>query len=106
MSPVLLATQLAAADRLAARGCYLCLKEAAAAYAALLEQSDDPILAMKALENNLMIALREMELRIPDSGARDAARALEPRVSSSYAAYFAALDILGGPAGPAGPAGP
>jgi len=43
-----------------------------------------------------MIALREVELRIPDSGARDAAGQLQARVPSSYAAYFAVLD-----AGPA-----
>lgn len=97
LSPALLAARLAEADRLAARGCYLCLKEAAAAYAALLALSDDLTLARNALENSLMIALREIELRIPDSGAREAAQALEPRMSPSYAAYFGALDSLAMP---------
>jgi tetratricopeptide (TPR) repeat protein len=93
-----LAVQLAEADRLASRGCYLCLKEAAAAYAALLALSDDPALARKALENHLMLVVREIELRLPDSGAREAAQKLQSRVPTSYAAYFAALDVLEGSA--------
>jgi len=93
-----LARQLAEADRLASRGCYLCLKEAAGAYVALLALSDDPVLAKKALENNLMLALREIELRLPDSGAREAAEQLQVKVSSSYARYVEALDALGDPA--------
>ena len=97
ITPEQLAVQLAEADRLASRGCYLCLKEAAAAYSALLTLSDDPVLARKALENNLMLVLREIELRLPDSGARDAAQQLQAKVPSSYAAYFASLDALGGP---------
>lgn len=94
MTPQELASQLSEADRLASRGCYLCLKEAAAAYAALLEVSDDPVLARKALENNLMIVLREVELRLPDSGAREAARQLEARVPASYATHVQAIDLL------------
>jgi tetratricopeptide (TPR) repeat protein len=97
LTPAALALRLAEADALAARGCYLCLKEAAAVYATLLEHSKDPVVATKALENYLMIALREIELRIPDSGARDAAQALQPLVIPSYAAYFAALDALAVP---------
>ena len=89
----LLAARVAEADRLASRGCYLCLKEAASAYA-LLDDVDDPSLSRKALENLLMIALREIELRIPDSGAREAASALQANVPSSYASYFDALDAL------------
>ena len=96
-TPAALAERLADADALAARGCYLCLKAAAAAYAALLEHSNDPSVARKALENYLMVALREIELRIPDSGARDAAEALQPRVTPSYAVYFRALDALAVP---------
>jgi tetratricopeptide (TPR) repeat protein len=97
ISPETLAARLAEADRLASRGCYLCLKEAAAAYATLLELSDDVILTRKALENNLMIALREIELRLPDSGAREAAREWQTRVAVSYARYFSALDLLAAP---------
>ena len=41
IAPEVLADRLAQADRLAARGCYLCLKEAAAAYAALLGETHD-----------------------------------------------------------------
>jgi tetratricopeptide (TPR) repeat protein len=99
-APGAINVRLAEADRLASRGCYLCLKEAAAAYEALLHSpAADTLgqpLAAKALENYLMIALREDELRIPDSGARDAARQLQARVPSSYETYFAVLD-----AGPA-----
>jgi tetratricopeptide (TPR) repeat protein len=97
LTPGQLATGLAEADRLASRGCYLCLKEAAGAYAGLLALSDDAVLATRALENNLMIALREIELRMPDSGAREAADALQPRATASYAAYFDALDALAQP---------
>jgi tetratricopeptide (TPR) repeat protein len=92
-----LATRLAEADRLASRGCYLCLKEAAAAYASLLADSDDPVVAARALENNLMLAIREVELRMPDSGAREAAEQLQARVPVSYAPYAAALDLQENP---------
>lgn len=98
IAPDVLAARLAEADRLASRGCYLCLKEAAAAYASLLADSDDPAVARKALENNLMLVAREVELRIPDSGARDAAEQLRVKVPESYAPYFTVLDFLYGPA--------
>ena len=101
ITPEQLAAQLAEADRLASRGCYLCLKEAAAAYSALLALSDDPVLVRKALENNLMLVVREIELRLPDSGAREAAEQLQVKVPSSYAAYFEALKELGSPPDPA-----
>ncbi len=94
ITPEQLAVQLAEADRLALRGCYLCLKEAAAAYSALLTLSDDPVLARKTLENNLMIVLREIELRLPDSGAREAAEQLQALVPASYATAFQTLDTL------------
>jgi tetratricopeptide (TPR) repeat protein len=94
ISPEALAARLAEADRLASRGCYLCLKEAAAAYAALLADSSDGQLSTSALENNLMIALREIELRMPDSGARGAAEQLQKSVPVSYASYFTVLDRL------------
>jgi len=99
IAPEVLAARLAEADRLAARGCYLCLKEAAAAYAALLGETDDRVVTAHALENNLMLALREIELRMPDSGALEAARQLQDHVGSNYTAYFAALDVFR-PAGP------
>jgi tetratricopeptide (TPR) repeat protein len=97
ISPELLATRLAEADRLASRGCYLCLKEAAAAYASLLADSDDPGVARKALENNLMVVAREIELRIPDSGARDAAEQLRVKFPLAYDAHFAALELMAAP---------
>ena len=56
-------------------------------------------LLAKALENNLMLAIREIELRMPDSGAREHAQQLQDQVGSNYAAYFAALDAFR-PAGP------
>ena len=55
IAPEVLAARLAEADRLAARGCYLCLKEAAAAYASLLTESDDGRVLVRALENSLML---------------------------------------------------
>jgi hypothetical protein len=94
IAPHVLASRLAEADRLASRGCYLCLKEAAAAYAALLDETADRTVAANALENYLMLALREIELRIPDSGAYDAARNLQDQVASDYTLYFATLDKL------------
>ena len=96
ITPEVLAARLAEADRLASRGCYLCLKEAAAAYASLLADSDDSELVRKALENNLMLVIREIELRMPDSGAREAAQQLQDQAASDYAPYFAALDTLRG----------
>jgi tetratricopeptide (TPR) repeat protein len=92
IAPEVLAARLAEADRLALRGCYLCLKEAAAAYASLLADSDDSTVARKALENNLMLVAREVELRIPDSGARDAAEQLRLRFPLIYDMYFAELE--------------
>ncbi len=97
ISGELLAARLAEADRLAGRGCYLCLKEAAAAYAPLLDLSDEPGVARKALENYLMMVLREIELRLPDSGAREAAVQLQSRVAEDYTPYFEALDSLAKP---------
>jgi tetratricopeptide (TPR) repeat protein len=97
VSATILADRLSEADRLASRGCYLCLREAAAVYDSLLELSDDPTVARRALENNLMLALREIELRMPDSGARETAERLQSRVPTSYAGYFAALDALAAP---------
>jgi tetratricopeptide (TPR) repeat protein len=100
IAPEVLAARLAEADRLASRGCYLCLKEAAAAYASLLADSDDPAVARKALENNLMLVTREVELRIPDSGARDAAEQLRLKFPLVYDVYFAELErtapVVGG----------
>jgi tetratricopeptide (TPR) repeat protein len=94
LAPAVLAERLADADRLASRGCYLCLKEAAAAYAALLAETDDRTAVARALESNLMLAMREIELRMPDSGARDAAEQLQDQAASDYTPYFAALDAL------------
>src|SRR5687768_15159915 len=84
----------AEADRQASRGCYLCLKAAAGGYAEALLSMDDPALLKRALENALMVLLREAELRIPDSGARGEALSLQARVPESYALYFRAIDAL------------
>ena len=97
IAPEVLAARLAEADRLASRGCYLCLKEAAAAYASLLADADDSAVARKALENNLMLVAREIELRIPDSGARDAAEQLRLKFPATYDAYFSALEMMANP---------
>ena len=63
----------------------------------LLTESDDGQVLVRALENNLMLAMREIELRIPDSGARETAEQLQARVPASYAAYFAGLDLQADP---------
>jgi hypothetical protein len=96
-SPALLEVRLAEADALAARGCYVCLEEAAAAYSKLLQIAESPVVVRKTLENDLMIALREIELRLPDSGARNQARQLQEHVPADYDAYVAALDLIGKP---------
>jgi tetratricopeptide (TPR) repeat protein len=87
----------AAADAVAARGCYLCLMEAAAEYGQLIQISADFGLMKKAVENDLMLAIREIELRLPDSGARQRAYSLRQHVTATYTAYFDALDALGSP---------
>ena len=95
--PDVVAARLSEADRLASRGCYLCLKEAAAAYGSLLDDSNDRAVAARALENNLMLTIREIELRMPDSGAREAAQQLRSRFALSYDQHFAALDAMSAP---------
>ena len=99
LSPEAVRTRLAATDALAARGCYLCLRDASEAYQTLVPlaaSADDPLpIYTKALENDLMLAIREIELRLPDSGARDRADALRLKVTTgAYDAYFSALDFL------------
>ena len=89
--------RLAEADALAARGCYVCLREAGEAYAKVIEISDSPVVIRKALENNLLMAIREIELRLPDSGADRRARLLADRATSNYETYFEALQALGTP---------
>jgi tetratricopeptide (TPR) repeat protein len=93
ISPAQLEARLAAADALAARGCYLCLREASGAYLSLIAISDSPVVARHALENELMIALREIDLRLPDSGAKDRARAIAVRLEADPT-YDAATDAL------------
>jgi len=55
LSPEAVRTRLAAADALAARGCYLCLRDASEAYQTLVPlaaSADDPLpIYTKALEN-------------------------------------------------------
>ena len=94
IAPEVLSARLDEADRLASRGCYLCLKEAAGAYSAILAKTDDRTAVAKALENNLMLAMREIELRLPDSGAREAAQQLQDQAAFDYTAYFAAVETL------------
>jgi tetratricopeptide (TPR) repeat protein len=60
----------AAADGLAARGCYRCLQEATGIYEQLLaERFRAPVTAQKAHDTFMMLALRERELGVPDSRA-------------------------------------
>jgi tetratricopeptide (TPR) repeat protein len=59
-----------AADGLVARGCYRCLQDATRIYEQLLtERSRTPLTAQKAHDSFMMLALRERELGVPDSGA-------------------------------------
>ncbi len=103
IAPEDLAARLAAADSLAAHGCYLCLRDAAAEYERLLALTVTPSLARKALENDLLIAIRERELRLPDSGAAGRARALTAQSpGADYDAYFSALDLTAAPVGAGG----
>ena len=86
--------RLAEADALAARGCYVCLREAGEAYAKVMEISDSPAVIRKALDNDLLMAIREIELRLPDSGAGRRAQLLADRATSNYDMYFEALQAL------------
>ena len=85
--------QIALADTIAARGCYLCLKEAAELYSVLAVEKPATPIVRKALENDLMIVLRERELRLPDSGALERAQ-LSP-LRDEYLPYFSLLDARG-----------
>lgn len=100
--PDVIETRLAAADALAARGCYLCLQQAAVEYGQLTQLTADFGIARKAAENDLMLALREIELRLPDSGARALVYAVRQHLTSNYTPYFAALDALASPLTPGG----
>ena len=96
LSPAASQAKLVEADELAARGCYICLLEAAKDYALLAEVgafTDASGLLKKTLENDLMLALREIELRIPDSGARARALGLRGHVTG-YDTHFALLTDL------------
>ena len=90
--------RLADADALAARGCYLCLREASGAYFNLIAISDSPVVARHALENEIMTAMREIELRLPDSGAKERARGLAGRLPATddYDLYFSMLETPAG----------
>src|SRR6266498_3117838 len=105
--------RLAEADALAARGCYLCLREAAGRYYNLIQIADTPDVLRHALDNDLMMAIREVEMRLPDSGARERARGIAVRLPPSpsvrlkpdttedadanYGDYFEALDFISNP---------
>ncbi len=89
--------RLARADALAAAGCYLCLIDAAAAYASLITAASPPSTLRKALENDLMIALREAELGLPASDALARAEDRRSRFPGEYDAYFAGIAAAAGP---------
>jgi len=76
---------------MAARGCYLCLREASGAYFNLIAVTDSPVVARRALENELMVAMREAELRLPDSGARERAKGLVGRLQDEVSMPSTAL---------------
>src|SRR5438874_1583167 len=92
ISPAEVEARLGEADALAARGCYVCLREASGAYFNLLAISDSPIIARHALENELMMAMREGELRLPDSGAKERAVRLKADTTYDYEIYFSLID--------------
>jgi tetratricopeptide (TPR) repeat protein len=97
--PAVVQARLDEADALAARGCYLCLEDAAEAYSKIVRISNHPVVLKKTLENDLMLAIREVELRLPDSGARQNAFMLRQHVPKSYETYFAVLDFMDAPLG-------
>jgi tetratricopeptide (TPR) repeat protein len=87
---------LARAEALAAGGCYLCLVDAVGAYSAAVAASPSVSVIRKALENDLMIALREAELRLPDSGAGARAEERQRGFPGEYDAYFAEIAATSG----------
>jgi tetratricopeptide (TPR) repeat protein len=97
--PAVIQARLDEADTLAARGCYVCLEDAAEAYSKIAQISNYPVVLKKTLENDLMLAIREIELRLPDSGARQNAFMLRQHVPKSYETYFAVLDLMDAPLG-------
>jgi len=90
-------TRLAEADSLADRGCYLCLRDADAQYDSLLSVASSPTIVRKALDNKLMLAIREAELGLPDAGARAAAERLSREVAIDSDDYFRALEFIAHP---------
>ena len=84
--------RVAEADTLAAKGCYLCLRDASVIYESLIFAVSDEDVIRKAVDTDLMMALREFELSLPASGAYVRAKE-RSRGKPGYDAYFGLLDI-------------
>ncbi len=94
-SPEFIQARLDEADALTERGCYLCLRDAAEIFTQLMTFPGARLdVYRKALDNDLMIATREIELRLPDSGARERANHLRQDFDDSYDPLFGALEFL------------
>ncbi|HXH05083.1 MAG TPA: tetratricopeptide repeat protein [Vicinamibacterales bacterium] len=85
-TPALVA-ELHAADALAARGCYLCLREAFARYERLTaEPATAEAAAVRAFRTAVLLAVRERTLGIPGDAFLARARRLEARPEARSAA--------------------
>jgi hypothetical protein len=69
------------ADAKVLQGCYDCLLEAHDAYAAAAAGRARPLVIQRLFETDLLIALREREFALADSGAAGRARALLPELA-------------------------
>jgi tetratricopeptide (TPR) repeat protein len=85
------AAELARADAAVLRGCYDCLLEAQAIYARAAGPARTEVL-QRLFETSILIALREREFALVDSGALERARALVPQLPPALeAARYVAL---------------
>jgi len=85
------AAELARADAAVLRGCYDCLLEAQAIYSRAAGPARVQVL-QRLFETSLLIALREREFALADSGALERARALVPQLPLALeAARFISL---------------
>jgi tetratricopeptide (TPR) repeat protein len=90
--------ELDRADALVARGCYDCLTEARGIYEHAAVAKARPLVISRLFETEILIALREKELAIPESRALADARGLAPELPPAYdaARYLAIADAMSG----------
>ena len=81
------ALALAAADAKVLEGCYDCLQDARRTFerlAAGKKSKSSPAIVARLFETDVLISLREKELGLDSRGAMERARALVPRVPSTF----------------------